>query len=270
MDHNTLRKVQLVQLEIAKEVKRVCDENNISYYLTAGTCLGAVRHKGFIPWDDDLDIGMLRDEYEKFCRIAPEKLNPKYSFQNWNLDKRYAIPFGKVRKNGTVFQEAKAVQGGNNGIFVDIIVYDNAPAKSVGWHLTKLYLLERLILMKCRYRPWRENTRINWKSRVFYLPFQILCVFFSHRFLVKKFEKTAKNVDKSSDIVYTQLGERRFYRFQRQWVENTTEVLFEDTLFSIPASFDKYLTSAYGDYMKLPPEGKRENRHQIQMLDFGE
>ena len=70
--------------------------------------------------------------------------------------------------------------------------------------------------------------------------------------------------------MYTQLGERRFYRFQRQWVENTTEVLFEDTLFSIPASFDKYLTSAYGDYMKLPPEGKRENRHQIQMLDFGE
>ena len=74
MDNETLRKVQLAQLEIAKEIKRVCDENNIKYFLDSGTLLGAVLHKGFIPWDDDMDIGMLRDEYEKFLQIAPEKL----------------------------------------------------------------------------------------------------------------------------------------------------------------------------------------------------
>ena len=75
MERELLRKVQLTQLEIAKEIRRVCEENDIPYFLTCGTLLGAVRHQGFIPWDDDMDVGMLRENYEKFCRIAPEKLN---------------------------------------------------------------------------------------------------------------------------------------------------------------------------------------------------
>lgn len=270
MDKENLRKVQLVQLEIAKDIKRVCEENGIDYYLTAGSCLGAVRHKGFIPWDDDLDIGMLRDQYEKFCRIAPQKLDPKYCFQNWDIDEHHAIPFGKVRKNGTVYQESKAVAGGNNGIYVDIIVYDNVPVNNVSWHLLKLYILERIILMKCNYRPWREEDRINWDSRLFYLPFQFLSIFFSHSFLTKKFEKIAKSVDKSSGKVYTQLGERNFYCFKRSWMAQTVEAIFEDTTFRIPAQYHEYMTAGYGDYMQLPPEGQRENRHQIEVLDFGE
>ena len=270
MDKENLRKVQLIQLELAKEVKRICEENGIDYYLTAGSCLGAVRHKGFIPWDDDLDIGMLRDQYEKFCQIAPQKLDSKYCFQNWNTDDRFALPFGKVRKKDTVYQESKAAVSGNNGIYIDIIVYDNVPSKNVGWHLFKLYILDRIIWMKCKYRPWREEERINWVSRLFYLPFQFLSIFFSHGFLTEKFEKVAKSVDNSSEKVYTQLGERNFYCFKRSWMDHTVEAMFEDTMFRIPANYHEYMTAAYGDYMKLPPEGQRENRHQIEVLDFGE
>lgn len=108
MERDVLRRVQLIELEIAKEVKRVCDENGIRYFLYRGTFLGAVRHKGFIPWDDDMDIGMLRSDYEKFCRIAPQKLDKAYCFQNWHTDQNYALPFGKVRKRNTVFVIGRA------------------------------------------------------------------------------------------------------------------------------------------------------------------
>ena len=72
MDRETLRKVQLAQLEIAKEFKRICDENQLQYFMDSGTLLGAVRHKGFIPWDDDMDFGMMRDQYEKLLSVAPD------------------------------------------------------------------------------------------------------------------------------------------------------------------------------------------------------
>ncbi len=270
MDKETLRKVQLIQLEMAEEVKRICETNCIPYFLTAGSCLGAIRHQGFIPWDDDLDIGMLREDYERFCEIVLDQLSGKYNFQFWGNDKNYAIPFAKVRKNGTVYQENKAVLGGNNGIYIDIIPYDNVPAKNSGWHLFKLYILERLILMKCRYRPWRDDDKINWSRFLFYLPFRILCIFFSHSALTKKFDKIAKCVDKSSGKVYTQLGERNFYCFERKWMDHTVDVPFENQNFRVPGDYHVYLTVAYGDYMKLPHESQRENRHQIAVLDFGE
>ena len=107
MDQKTLRRIQLTQLEIGKEIKRVCEENDISYFLAHGTFLGAVRHQGFIPWDDDMDMGMLRPDYEKFCRIAPEKLKPEFFFQNWYSEPNYGLPFGKVMKRGTVYLEGK-------------------------------------------------------------------------------------------------------------------------------------------------------------------
>ena len=270
MDKETLRKVQLVQLEIAEDIKRVCRENGISYYLTAGSCLGAVRHQGFIPWDDDLDIGMLREDYEKFCKIAPEKLGEKYSFHNWYNEPHHAIPFSKVRKKGTIYQEAKAAEGGANGIYVDVIVYDNVPSQNVKLHLLKLYLLQRLLLMKCGYLPWRDNGKTNWKQRLFYIPFQVLALFSNREALAKKFDQIAKTVDGSSGKVYTQLGERNFYSFKREWLAETTEIPFEKELFSVPKMYHEYLTSAYGNYMQLPPEDQRENRHQIQVIDFGE
>ena len=94
MERELLRKVQLTQLEIAKEIRRVCEENDIPYFLTCGTLLGAVRHQGFIPWDDDMDVGMLRENYEKFCRIAPEKLKPEYCWQINVYQDSHALPIG--------------------------------------------------------------------------------------------------------------------------------------------------------------------------------
>ena len=107
MEQELLRKVQLTLLEIAVEIKRVCEENDIRYFLSDGTFLGAVRHQGFIPWDDDMDMGMLRADYEKFCRVAPTALKPEYCLETWDLDAGYGLPFAKVMKRNTVYLESK-------------------------------------------------------------------------------------------------------------------------------------------------------------------
>ena len=121
MEQEVLRKVQPILLEMLKEIRRVCDENGIRYFLYRGTFLGAVRHKGFIPWDDDMDVAMLRSDYEKFCEIAPQKLSDEYCFQNWHTDRDYAHPFGKVRKRGTVYVEAKCRRLPENGFYIDAV-----------------------------------------------------------------------------------------------------------------------------------------------------
>lgn len=98
-----LKELQKVLLDILKEVKRVCDENNIDYFIIAGTALGAVRHKGFIPWDDDIDIGMTRDNYEKFIKIANTKLSEEFFLQTMETEEETPFYFAKVRKNKTKF-----------------------------------------------------------------------------------------------------------------------------------------------------------------------
>ena len=108
MDAETLRKVHMVEKEILDEVVRVCDKNNISYFLMAGTLLGAVRHKGFIPWDDDIDVGMTYDNFKRFIEIAPRELNDKYFLQTWKNDNEYPFAAAKVRKKGTLFAEVAA------------------------------------------------------------------------------------------------------------------------------------------------------------------
>jgi len=164
MEQKLLRKVQLTQLEIAREIKRVCEENDIAYFLSDGSFLGAVRHQGFIPWDDDMDMAMPRKDYEKFCRIAPEKLKKEYCLQSWYTDPNYGLPFAKVMKRGTVYLESKKTRRlQENGFYVDIFPVDNMPEapKEQTAHWNRLLSIYRTKLMKCGYRPWMENDQIG-------------------------------------------------------------------------------------------------------------
>lgn len=270
MEQEVLKKVQPVLLEMLREIDRVCKENDISYFLYRGTFLGAVRHQGFIPWDDDLDVAMLREDYEKFCCVAPDRLDPGYTFQTWHTDPEYAHPFGKLRKRGTLYLEAK---GGHplkeNGFYVDVYPLDFAPEGEGDYRALsrKLLHLYRLKLMKSGYTPWMEDKKVIWKKRIGYLAYQFAALFLSQKKIIQVYEGLVFAAGKSGRV-YEQSALPRDYSFDCVWCRELRDYPFEGGLYPAPKEADRFLTTLYGDYMQLPPEDQRENRHQIVKMEF--
>lgn len=276
MDRKLLRKVQLEQLEMAKEIKRVCKVLNISYFLDSGTLLGAVRHNGFIPWDDDLDIGMLRDDYEKFVREAPGVLDTKYFLQTWTSDPEYGMAFAKLRKNNTVYLENVAQKSNAHcGFYVDIFPYDVYPdePKKQKWQGRRYNSLRRCLLVKCGYKPWRseENTVSRFLKYMFHCPIRMFSCVISRRKMIEQYQEMCSKFNcESSTFLYAQAGASKYGKWlvPRECFDKLIYHKFEDDVFLIPEKYDLYLRSVYGDYMKLPPEEKRENRHGIVCVKF--
>lgn len=268
MDKATLRKVQLTQLEIAKDVVQICNEHGIKVFLDSGTLIGAIRHKGFIPWDDDLDLGMLRSDYVKFCTIAKTALKDKYYWQTWDNDSNYALPFGKVRKVGTTYLESRADKLRENGIWVDILPYDFAPnidADRIPFR-KRLVDLYSCILMKCRYTPWIVHDRVILKRRLHFAYYQIISLFKTREKLIEEYKKHVESVT-DRKYVYQQTG-KKYYPVE--WFHDIVYVPFEDTNMPVISKYHEWLTEAYGDYMTPPPEDQRENQHDIIEIKFGD
>ncbi len=266
-----LPKLHNCQLIIAREIKRICDKHNIKYFIIAGTLLGAVRHGGFIPWDDDMDVGMLREDYEKFLKVAKTELGEEFFLQTPETDKNYGLPFAKILLNGTVLVEATAGSNAKKGIFVDVFPFDVAPENEADRenHNKKTYLYKRLLLAKLNYNVCAKN---DYVKRAIYFVLKIMSAFYSHDKLVKKLESeiTRYNNSKTEDIV--NIGGAYGYKketIKADWVRDTVEIPFEDMTISAPVDYIKYLETFYGDYMTPPPEDKRYNRHSVTELDFG-
>ena len=270
MEQEILHKVQGIELEIAKEVKRICDENGIKYFLDGGSLLGAVRHKGFIPWDDDLDIGMFREDYERFLEIAPKEMNKQYFLQTPYSDNNYGLFFSKVRKLGTIYIEKSSEKSkAHNEIWVDIFPYDDYPndEKTRTKVIKQITFYRRILYVKSGIKPWVIKNRIVSKVSCFigYLPYRIISLFISRKSILYRAKKIQTKFN----------GLKMEYKFSQgstpcgKWIipsiafSSLDKVDFEDTKFTIPVGFDLFLKAGYGDYMQLPPENQRENRHNI-------
>ncbi|HPJ66362.1 MAG TPA: LicD family protein [Desulfobacteraceae bacterium] len=265
-----LRKLHNLQLKIAIEIKRICDKNGIKYFIIAGTLLGAVRHGGFIPWDDDFDIGILRRDYNKFLEACKSELSDYFYLQTWDTDPEYPFSYGKIRLKGTRIIESFSEKANiHNGIFVDIFPFDNVPNKRVQ------KLIQGLAYFSCKRLLWikkgmGQNMKKNRINACRYYLFKILSQFFNYN-SIKKFYETTQiryNDKESNEVVTDGSYNYRQESLPKKWLDNLEMIPFETEEFYAFKDRIDYLTYFYGDFLKLPPTEKR-NRHLVQDVDFG-
>lgn len=265
-----LERIKQLEMDIMREIDRICKQHNIRYFLVGGSLLGAVRHQGYIPWDDDLDIGMLREDFEKFREICPRELGERFAYQSYREEKDSHYIFDKIRLKDTFFSTKFSNRFEmENGIFVDILVYDKTSNKPAAQrrHISRLSLLTTIINIR-----WVNVPRKNiyyLRSKVA-LPFMRLIPFrFYHRVFERELKKYAKN--KRSRYLIDGVGQNiKKGAFPMEWVTELKEVPFEDMLLPIPAGYHEYLVHWYGEnYMDIPPLGSRFSGHSLSRIDLG-
>lgn len=263
-----LLKIQNCQIDMALEVKRICRKYNLKYFLTYGSMLGAVRHHGFIPWDDDLDIGMPREDYEKFVNLCSSELDEDYQLITWENDKDYANIYAKMMIRGSKYEEHEMrYADATKGIFIDVFPYDHYPRGNTSVLRKKIKILRFMIYSKCKYAF--DNYSIFYKamSRVL----RIILIPVTKKYLCNilgNVEKKYNSIDCEKIINYN-AGSRGKDWIYSEDIDELIEVDFEGYRFNIIKNYDEFLSHYYGDYMTPPPLDKRENRHGIMKIDYG-
>ncbi|SFC85841.1 LicD family protein [Clostridium uliginosum] len=255
----SLKDAQALMVSILKDVDQLCEKHGLKYFLDAGTLLGAVRHKDFIPWDDDMDIGMLRQDYDKFLEIAKKELPEHLFLQTFKTDKYYDIyPVPcKIRYNGTILIE-KAIGENDkmhNGVYIDIFPYDSLPKTK--W----VYKLQRTLsyeILKSLNRLRDKPEHLSFKNRITFTFYKLVTKIFSikrrekfFKFLINWNDPNSKYMGYGVDTYWSE------YVYKKEDYFDLVKLEFQGEHFYAPRNYDAILTQLYGDYMTLPKEEER-------------
>ena len=258
----TSRELRIIQLDILTAIDEFCNQNQIRYSLAYGSLLGAVRHKGYIPWDDDIDIFVPRDDYERLLETFPDEYNGHYNIASLSRDPLYLYPFAKAYDNNTILIE-HVKDKKNIGVNIDIFPIDNVPDYEREW---KKYDNKRRLnntLFRLRFVKLKKNRSI-WKNLILIF-INILTFPVSQR---KWSERKNKYAQKYRDLpgmyCYDNCnGVYKIPRYKREWFNNLIKIPFENREFMAFANYDECLTTTYGDYMTPPPVEERQSKHSF-------
>lgn len=276
LDNDELCLLQQTVISIADDIIEVCEENNLSYFLCGGSALGAVRHNGFIPWDDDMDLAMTRRDCERFLPMFEEKYGNKYWIHSPQSESEHSISHICVRLKGTSFRTRDDFNPDECGVFVDITIVENTFDNVIMRNIHGFGAMAFGLVISCRRFPKTSMLlselahdepevlkTIRIKTRL-----GKLFSFFSLQRWIRlgdKWHAICKN-DKSG-WVSLPTGRKHFFGelYRREGMCKTQKMSFEGREWNVPLDVDGYLKQLYGDYMKIPPVEERE-RHLI--LEF--
>ncbi len=260
-----LKKLHQVELELLDELHRICTAHGLTYFLDSGTALGAVRHKGFIPWDDDMDVGMPRADYDRFIELAGTELKPAFFLQTHDTEPNSYKFYAKLRKEGTYYPSRISARYRHQGIAIDIFPFDAAsPDRAEALKmLNRSRKLYRLIRAHACWR-WSKSSRKRIAGRLMRI--------IPERLLRNRYDRLCRRYNtRESDVLVCypyKMTQKKDLFFRKADMLPTQPAVFEDRVYRIMHDPDRYLTTMYGDYMKLPPENER--RVKIGVISFGE
>ena len=271
--HGKLKTVHEILLAYILEVDRICKKHNIKYFLAGGTLLGAIRHNGFIPWDDDADVMMLREDYDKFLKVAQDELPSNLFVQNPRTEELNHHVFTKIRMDNTLFatRHTGKFMNMHNGIFIDILSQDNTSNNKL---IQNLHIYTTLITRSMVFNKWaKKKMKTGGKHPILCKMANYMKDKCSYKFLEYLQDNTItlfKN-NKKSKYLYDGMG-RNLRRgvFPKEWLEEVIYVDFEGYKLPVPKYYDEYLTYLYGDYMQMIPVSQRRTSHSIVLMDLGE
>lgn len=273
-EEQDLKRLHEVLIEIFEEIIRVCEVLNIPYFIQGGTAIGALFNQGIIPWDDDIDLGMLRADYDRFIKTAPTVINPQFEIQCFEREPRSPQYWIKVMKKGTLFvQEEQMDIPATRGIFVDIFPFDNVP--ETPWkekmQRSMIFFINSMFMSKQRGKKYAEVRFLSLPKALHTALVYLLTFFtslFSRRFLFYTLRKLQTKYNKQ-ECKYANIVLMPRDHIPMTDIKDSVDMPFDRLVVKAPNNIEKYLRHHYPWLTPTPPKDKQVN-HRPLVLDFGD